>query len=90
MLDLHCYVGSSLVVASRGHSLVAVHRLLIVVISLVAAPRLQSTGSVVVAEEVSCSAVCGIFWDQRVNPCLLHWQEDYLPLSHQGSPCWSQ
>ena len=24
--------------------------------------------------------------DQGSNPCLLHWQEDSLPLSHQGSP----
>ena len=28
-------------------------------------------------------------WDllnQGLNPCLLHWQADSLPLSHQGSP----
>ena len=24
--------------------------------------------------------------DQRSNPCLLHWQVDYLPLNQQGSP----
>ena len=24
--------------------------------------------------------------DQGSNPCLLHWQVDALPLSHQGSP----
>ena len=29
---------------------------------------------------------CGIFPDQRSNPCLLHWQADSLPLGHQGSP----
>ena len=29
---------------------------------------------------------CGIFPDQGPNPCLLHWQADSLPLSHQGSP----
>ena len=49
MLDLHCYVGFSLVVASRGCSLVAVSgscfviavcRLVIVVASLVAEHRL--------------------------------------------------
>ena len=28
----------------------------------------------------------GIFLTQRLNPSLLHWQEDSLPLSHQGSP----
>ena len=29
---------------------------------------------------------CGIFLDQGSNPCPLHWQEDSLPLSYQGSP----
>ena len=28
----------------------------------------------------------GIFPTQGSNPCLLHWQADPLPLSHQGSP----
>ena len=45
-----------------------------------------STGSVVVAHRLSCSVACGIFWDQGSNPCLLHWEVDLLPLSHQGSP----
>ena len=27
-----------------------------------------------------------IFPTQGLNPCLLHWQADSLPLSHQGSP----
>ena len=53
---------------------------------LVAAPRLQSPGSIVVAHGLSCSTVCGIFPDQRLKSCLLHWQMDSLPLSHQGSP----
>ena len=26
------------------------------------------------------------FSTHRLNPCLLHWQADSLPLSHQGSP----
>ena len=26
-----------------------------------------------------------LFPTQESNPCLLHWQEDYLPLSQQGS-----
>ena len=29
---------------------------------------------------------CGIFLDQGLNLCLLYWQADSLPLSHQGSP----
>ena len=28
----------------------------------------------------------GIFPTQGSNPCLLHWEQDSLPLSHQGSP----
>ena len=28
----------------------------------------------------------GIFQPQGLNLCLLHWQADSLPLSHQGSP----
>ena len=32
------------------------------------------------------SAACGILPDQESNPCLLHWQADSLPLSHEGSP----
>ena len=54
--------------------------------SVVAVPRFKNTGSVVVAHGLSCSSACGIFPDQRSNPCLLHWQVDSLPLSHQGSP----
>ena len=54
--------------------------------SEVAAPRLQSPGSIVVAHGLSCSTACGIFPDQRLKSCLLHWQMDSLPLSHQGSP----
>ena len=50
------------------------------------APRLQSTGSLVVVRGFSCSAACGIFLNQSSNPCLLHWHVDFLPLSHQGSP----
>ena len=33
--------------------------------------------------------VCGIFPDRGSNPCLLNWQADSLPLSHQGSPSFS-
>ena len=82
-----------------GFSLVVVRRLLIAVVSLAAehgpwgarslvvvAPGLWIAGSVVVAHGLSCSLAYGIFLDQGSNPCLLHWQEDSLPLSYQGSP----
>ena len=47
---------------------------------------LQSPGSVVGAQGLRCSTTCGVFPGQGSNPCLLHWQADSLPLSHQGSP----
>ena len=34
----------------------------------------------------SCSAACGIFPDQGLNLCPLHWQADSQPLRQQGSP----
>ena len=44
--------------------------------SVVVARGLYSTGSIVVAHRLSCSAACGIFLDQGSNPCPLHWQAD--------------
>ena len=35
---------------------------------------------------LSCSAACGIFPGQGLNPCLLHWQAASLPLNQHGSP----
>ena len=35
---------------------------------------------------LSFSAACRILPGQGLNRCLLHWQADSLPLSHQGSP----
>ena len=49
-------------------------------------PRLQSTGSVIVAHRLSYSAARGILLGQGSNPCLLRWQADSLPLSHQECP----
>ena len=44
--------------------------------SVVVARRPQSAGSVVVVHGLSCSAACGIFPDQGLNLCPLHWQAD--------------
>ena len=50
-------------------------------------PRvLGHTGSLAVVPGLSCSMTRGIFLDRGANPCLLLWQADSLPLSHQGSP----
>ena len=82
--------GLSLVSASRRYTLVVVHGLLLVVSAQ--APRvcgfqlLQHVGLVVVIQELSYSAACGIFPDQGSNLCLPHRQADSLPLRHLGSP----
>ena len=98
VLGLCCCVGFSVVVMSRGSSLVVAHRLLIAVVSLVAehglqgmqasgvtAPRFQSAGSVVVAHGLRYPEASGIFPDQGLNLCLLHWHVDSLPLSYKRS-----
>ena len=76
VLGLCCCAGFSLVAATKGCSLVAVrrllimvaslvaeHRLLIMVASLVAEHRLVGSGSIVVVHGLSCSTACGIFLD---------------------------
>ena len=57
--------------------------------SVIPASGLQSTGLIVVAHGLSCSKACGIFLNQELNACLLHWQGDSLPLSQQGSPSFA-
>ena len=51
------------------------------------APALEWAGFSSYGAGLSCLAVCGIFPDQGLNPCPLHWQEDSLPLSHPRRPC---
>ena len=48
------------------------------------APGCASSG--VVSQRPRCSVTCGILPDQGSNLCLLHWQANSLPLSHQGNP----
>ena len=62
-------------------SLVVEHRLSSARASVVVAPRLSGTGSVVVAHGLS-TAACGIFLDQGSNPCPLHWQADSIMKAH--------
>ena len=53
---------------------------------MIAAPGLQSTGSIVVMPGLSCYTACGTFPDQRWRPYLVYQQVDSSPLSHQGTP----
>ena len=54
--------------------------------SVVAARRLQSTGSIVVAHRLSCLLACGLFPDQGLNPHLLHCRTGAWLLDHQETP----
>ena len=74
-------------------SLVAEHGFYSTLASVVVACGLMSCGSPPLEHRLnscghglSCSLASGISLDQKSNPCLLHWQADSLPLSHQGSP----
>ena len=69
MLGLNCRAGSTLVVVNGGYFLIAVHRLLIVVVSLVAEHGLSSCG----AWDQLLQGIRGLP-DQGWNLCLLHWQ----------------
>ena len=80
--------GLSLVAASGGHSSSLCVGLSLSRPLLLRSTGSRRTGSVVVAHGPSCSAACGIFPDQGLNPCPLHWQADSQPLRHQGSPCF--
>ena len=87
-------MGFSLLGVNRGYSLVVVHRLLVVVASLVVEYRLeecrlqklQHVGSVVVEHGLSCSMARGIFPDQGLNLCLLHWQGGLFTTEPPGKP----
>ena len=81
-LGLFCFSGASSGCGEQGLLFVVMHRLLVAVASLsswvsVAVARvLFSTGLIVVAHGLSCSATCGTFPNQGSNPCPLHWQVD--------------
>ena len=63
--------------ASKGYSLAAVCGLLIVVVSLIEKHEIYGVqASVVVVRRPSYPMACGIFLDQRLNQCPLHWQVD--------------
>ena len=78
--------GLSLVVASGGHSSSRCVGLSLSRPLLLRSTGSRRAGSVIVAHGPSCSAACGIFPDQGSNLCPLHWQADFQPLRHQGSP----
>ena len=70
-------------------SLVSEHGLWGAWASAVAALGLWITGSELVGHGLSCSTECGIFPNQRLNPCLLQWQADLLQ-EGRGTPSRAQ
>ena len=82
MLGLCCCAGFSPVAVSGSYSLVVV----CIGVSFQSLLLLWLPGSIVVAPGLRCVTACRVFPDQGLNPCLLHWQADCLPLSHQGNP----
>ena len=78
--------GLSLVAASGGHSSSRWTGLSLSWPLLLRSTGSRCAGSVVVAHGPSHSTARGIFPDQGLNPCPLHWQADSQPLRHQGSP----
>ena len=100
-LGLHCFLHRlSLVAASRGYSLAGstwashwdsfsccrARALRCAGFSRCGSQTPECGGSEVAEHGLSCPEACGIFPDQRSNPCPLQWQVDSLPLDHQRSP----
>ena len=77
--------GPSPVAASGGHSSSRCAGLSLSRPLLLRSTGSRCAGSVVVAHGPSRPEACGIFPDQGLNPCPLHWQADPQPLRHQGS-----
>ena len=79
-------LGLSLVAANGGHSSSWCMGLSLSRTLFLRSTGSRRAGSVIVAHGPSCSAACGIFPDQGSNPCPLHGQADFQPLSYQGRP----
>ena len=78
----------SVVVASKGSSPVAVRRLLTVLASLAVERRPSGAWVSRAVGPMCCTGLLAPMpvGSPRSNPCLLDFQVNYLPLSHQGSP----
>ena len=84
MLSLHCSTQAFSSCGEQGILFVVVHRLLIVVVSLVAAHGLWSAGLVAVAHWPSCPMASALFPDQGSKDPL-HWQTDLITRSPEKS-----
>ena len=78
------HMGASLPLECMGFLLLRLLLLLCTGSGAYGLQQLQPMGSVVVAHRLSCPITCGIFPDQRQNPCHLHQQVDSQPLTFPG------
>lgn len=86
-LSLWCCTQAFSYCSEWDYSLVVVLGLLIVVAPFVVECRLKDApASAVASHRLSCHEACGIFSDQELNLCPLHWKVSSQPLNHQGSP----
>ena len=77
VLGLCCYGGAFSGCQKWGYSLAVVHGLLTCHgFSCCRAWAGECVGSVVVAHGLGCLVSRGIFWDQGLNWCPMHWQAD--------------
>ena len=77
--------GLSLVVGNRGYSSLWHMSFSLRWLLLLRSMGSRHVGKVVVVYRLSCSAACGIFPDQGLNPCPLHWQADSFFFNLRGS-----
>lgn len=75
VVDLCCYMWAFSNCSKRGLLFILLYGLFVAVASLVE-NRLWSSGSVVVADRLSCFAACGVFLDHGLNRCPTHCKVD--------------
>ena len=76
VLSLRCFAEAFSVAESRGSSLFQCSGFSLWWLLLLQSTGSRHIGSVVVMHRLSCSAAWGIFLDQGLNLCPLHWQVD--------------
>ena len=85
-LGLRCCARAFSSCGKRGPLFIVVRGPLTIAASLVAEHKLQTRRLSSCGSRAQLLRACGIFPDQGLNPCSLHWQADSQPLRHQGSP----
>ena len=77
----------SLFASGGGYSLAVVHGLLIAVLLLLWSTGSRAGGLGSCGHGLSCSVVCGILWDQGLNPCSLALAGGFLSTGPSRKSC---